>query len=340
MADASVVAARAPGRALGGMVPDPALLTAAQATELVRADGRALPEFRDRLRTIPSWRNAWSVLSVWLQAVAIVGLAVWWGNPIGYVLAFLLMGRTQAQLAALMHEAAHRLLFATGVPTTSSAGGSSAIRRSRRPTRTAASTWPTTVRSSGPTSLTSRCTPGTRSRAPASAGNRDATRPVRPVSSCSGRSSQGSDHPTPCAPHVVEDPGGAGGIACGRDRGWLLVGVPGVLGGAVPHRLARHQPAALHRRARRYGRVDRSSGHNAHRPAVMVGAQCARTVSHRLAPCPPRGRRGVDATPTAVPPGAVRVRIRHRGARVPELSGVVAGAARGNARVAVVEYVR
>ena len=47
-----------------------------------------------------------------LQAIVVVGLAVWWGNPVGYVLAFLLMGRTQAQLAALMHEAAHRLLFA------------------------------------------------------------------------------------------------------------------------------------------------------------------------------------------------------------------------------------
>jgi fatty acid desaturase len=51
-------------------------------------------------------------MSVWLQAIVIVGLAVWWGNPVGYVLAFLLMGRTHAQLASLMHEAAHRLLFA------------------------------------------------------------------------------------------------------------------------------------------------------------------------------------------------------------------------------------
>jgi fatty acid desaturase len=112
MADASMVAARAPGRSLGGMVPDAALLTPGRATDFVRADGRPHPVFRDRLRAIPSWRNAWSVASVWVQAVVIVGLAVWWGNPIGYVLAFLLMGRTQAQLAALMHEAAHRLLFA------------------------------------------------------------------------------------------------------------------------------------------------------------------------------------------------------------------------------------
>jgi fatty acid desaturase len=107
MADASVLV----GRPLGGMVPDPALLTPSRETELVRADGRPKPEFRERLRTIPSWRNAWSVVWVWLQAFLVVGLAVWWGNPVGYVLAFLLMGRTQAQLAALMHEAAHRLLF-------------------------------------------------------------------------------------------------------------------------------------------------------------------------------------------------------------------------------------
>lgn len=108
MADPSVLV----GRPLGGMVPDPALLTSARETDLVRVDGRPKPEFRDRLRTIPSWRNAWSVVWVWLQAAVVVGLAVWWGNPIGYVVAFLLMGRTQAQLAALMHEAAHRLLFA------------------------------------------------------------------------------------------------------------------------------------------------------------------------------------------------------------------------------------
>jgi fatty acid desaturase len=108
MTDAGVLA----GRPLGGMVPDPTLLTPARETDLVRSDGRPKPEFRERLRTIPSWRNALSVVSVWLQAVVIVGLAVWWANPIGYVVAFLLMGRTQAQLASLMHEAAHRLLFA------------------------------------------------------------------------------------------------------------------------------------------------------------------------------------------------------------------------------------
>ena len=64
MAHASVLASRP----LGGMVPDPALLTPAHETELIRADGRPQPAFHEQLRKIPSWRNAWSVLSVWLQA--------------------------------------------------------------------------------------------------------------------------------------------------------------------------------------------------------------------------------------------------------------------------------
>ena len=107
MTDAGVLA----GRPLGGMVPAPSLLTPGRETALVRADGRPQPEVRAQWRAIPSWRNAVSVASVWVQAIVIVGLAVWWGNPVGYVLAFLLMGRTHAQFAALMHEAAHRLLF-------------------------------------------------------------------------------------------------------------------------------------------------------------------------------------------------------------------------------------
>jgi fatty acid desaturase len=98
-------------RPLGGMQPPANLLGASRETDLVRADGRPQPGFRDELRRIPSWRNAWAVLFVWIQTLGVVALAVWWGNPVGYVLAFLLMGRADAQFAALMHEAAHRLLF-------------------------------------------------------------------------------------------------------------------------------------------------------------------------------------------------------------------------------------
>jgi fatty acid desaturase len=101
-----------PVRPLGGMQPDPALLPVSHETERIRADGRPQPAFREDLRRIPSWRNAWAVLFVWIQTIGVLALAIWWGNPIGYVLAFLLMGRADAQFAALMHEAAHRLLFA------------------------------------------------------------------------------------------------------------------------------------------------------------------------------------------------------------------------------------
>jgi len=99
-------------RRLGGMQPAAERLGMPQETALVRVDGRPQPAFREQLRRIPSWRNAWSVLWVWTQTVGIVAFAVWWGNPIGYAVAFGLMGRADAQLAALMHEAAHRLLFA------------------------------------------------------------------------------------------------------------------------------------------------------------------------------------------------------------------------------------
>jgi fatty acid desaturase len=89
----------------------PVAVPVARRTELVGFDGRAVPAFRDRLRRIPSARNALSVVSVigqiavWLVAADVLG-------PWSWPLVFVLMGRGFAQLASLMHEAAHRLLFA------------------------------------------------------------------------------------------------------------------------------------------------------------------------------------------------------------------------------------
>ena len=51
------------------------------------------------------------VVGVWVQSVGVLALAAWWGNPIGWVAAFLLMGRAFARFSILGHEAAHRLLF-------------------------------------------------------------------------------------------------------------------------------------------------------------------------------------------------------------------------------------
>lgn len=91
------------------MVPD--ALPVAHETALVRVDGRPKPDFRDELRRIPSVRNALSVVALFAQTGLVLWAAVRW-SPWAVVPAFLLMGRAHAQFASLMHEAAHRLLFA------------------------------------------------------------------------------------------------------------------------------------------------------------------------------------------------------------------------------------
>ena len=88
----------------------PASLPECHATALIRPDGRPAADFRERLRRIPSWRNAVSVVSTWAQISAVVWATVTFG-PWVWPVTFVLMGRAFAQLASLMHEAAHRLLF-------------------------------------------------------------------------------------------------------------------------------------------------------------------------------------------------------------------------------------
>ena len=51
------------------------------------------------------------VILLYAQTIGIVVAAVWIDNWFVWALAFVLMGRAHAQFAALMHEAAHRLLF-------------------------------------------------------------------------------------------------------------------------------------------------------------------------------------------------------------------------------------
>src|SRR5688572_28399591 len=91
------------------MVPSPDLLVPGRPTELVRPDGRPRQEFRADLRRIPSWRNALTVCLLFVQSGLVIWLTVAFG-PWTWPLGLLLMGRTHAQFASLMHEAAHRLL--------------------------------------------------------------------------------------------------------------------------------------------------------------------------------------------------------------------------------------
>lgn len=93
------------------MFPPTGALAAVLPAEGFRADGRPLGELRAELYRIPNAANAAHVAGVWIQSVGVLWLASWWGNPIGWVLAFLLMGRAMVRFAILMHESAHRLLF-------------------------------------------------------------------------------------------------------------------------------------------------------------------------------------------------------------------------------------
>ncbi len=93
------------------MLPEPASLAAFRPSERLNAGARPLPPWREELRRIPNARNAWAVLLLYAQTIGIIVAAVWIDNPFAWVVAFLWMGRAHAQFAALMHEAAHRLLF-------------------------------------------------------------------------------------------------------------------------------------------------------------------------------------------------------------------------------------
>ncbi len=96
---------------LGGMALDPSVLPTVIENAVIAPDGRALPEIRSELRRIPSVRNAWTVFWLYGQTIGLFVLAAYLNNVITWVITFLLMGRTHAQFASLMHESAHRTLF-------------------------------------------------------------------------------------------------------------------------------------------------------------------------------------------------------------------------------------
>jgi fatty acid desaturase len=93
------------------MLPPPDELPHVLPTDRLMANGKPVPEIRAELRRIPNLLNAWTVAAVWLSTIAIIAAAVWVDHPIGWLVAFVLMGPQFARFASLAHEAAHRLLF-------------------------------------------------------------------------------------------------------------------------------------------------------------------------------------------------------------------------------------
>lgn len=97
--------------AIGGMVPEASALPDVLPTDRLLAGGKAVPEIRRQLRTIPEWRSYLALISVFAEPIAVIGAAIWLSHPLAWVAAFLLMGRTYARFASLGHEAVHRTLF-------------------------------------------------------------------------------------------------------------------------------------------------------------------------------------------------------------------------------------
>jgi fatty acid desaturase len=110
VAEATRAGETGPDTTRAPMLPNPAALRPAVDPRL-RPDGRPTGDYRDELRRIPNLRNAAAVLSCWVQTIAVVVAAVWIAHPAAWIAAVVLVGRSHAMFAALMHEAAHRLLF-------------------------------------------------------------------------------------------------------------------------------------------------------------------------------------------------------------------------------------
>jgi len=95
----------------GTMAPPERSLTDVLPSERLGPSGRPVGALRDRLYRIPDAANAAHVAGVWIQSVGLLWLVAWWDQPLGWILAFPLMGRAFARFAILAHESAHRLLF-------------------------------------------------------------------------------------------------------------------------------------------------------------------------------------------------------------------------------------
>ncbi|MEZ5321925.1 MAG: fatty acid desaturase [Microthrixaceae bacterium] len=92
------------------LTPDARDLPDVLPTADLGSGGRPLGALRERLYRRHDLRNACNVVSVWVQTLGVVVVALWLHHPLAWVAAFVLMSRGSL-FAILTHEAAHRLLF-------------------------------------------------------------------------------------------------------------------------------------------------------------------------------------------------------------------------------------
>ena len=97
----------------GTMVPCADRLPNVLPAGRLRAGGQPDADLRAELRSVPTVRNAFTVVFAWVQIAAIIAGAVWIDRWWVWPIAVVVMGRSFALLGILGHEAAHRLLFST-----------------------------------------------------------------------------------------------------------------------------------------------------------------------------------------------------------------------------------
>jgi fatty acid desaturase len=62
------------------------------------------------LTRLSPWRGVFLVVHCWTVIAGIIAAATYWGNPLGWLIAVILIGGRQLGLAILMHDGAHGLL--------------------------------------------------------------------------------------------------------------------------------------------------------------------------------------------------------------------------------------
>ncbi len=300
------------------MLPPEELLTDVLPTDRLTATGMAVPELRVELRRIADLRNVGSVVATWAQALGTVALAVWIGHPLAYAAAFLLMGPAFARFAILGHEAAHKLLFtnkrwndAIGrwVVAYPSFVALDAYRRGHfahhkdefgpnEPDMNLYNGYPITEASFRRKMW--RDARGT-------SGWKNLKGLLLALKSPTGRT-------IAIRIIVMQVPLIAAAILVGR---WWLYPLLW-LGPWLTH-LARDQPAAVDRRARRHGALEGSPPDHAPRAPDVDRPVLHGAAEHRLAPRPPRRHGCPVAQPPPAPRRARSRRLRHRRTDVPQL---------------------
>lgn len=90
--------------------PDEALVGELPADKF-NAAGRTTGDLRAEVYRRHDLRNAFNVVSIYLQSFGVIALALALHHPVGWIVAFIAAGRGTVLFAILMHESAHRLLF-------------------------------------------------------------------------------------------------------------------------------------------------------------------------------------------------------------------------------------